>query len=556
MKNSTDVLIVGAGPVGLLLATELSRDGVDVLLIDHHKTRSFFCKALGVTPRTLEIFDDLGVAQDAIDSGVWLHGVSAFNDGVPGPSMDVPTDLPFGSLSLAQFDTERILEACLHRCGGSVLYGHTLVGFEAGVDDVRAQVQGPDGEMHTVNCRWLVGCDGAHSKVRSTLGLEFAGGQYPQTFVLADLEVGWDLPRGRMYRFNAGAETGQSGRAALAAVPVHGSPRRYRLSTVVPDATFNNSDAAAGDAFSATLDQITALMSPILPKGTTLSSLHWSSIYRVSHRIVPTYAKGRVFLAGDAAHLHPPVGGQGMNTGLQDAHNLAWKLTLASRGLASETLLQSYSTERHAVGLDVVENTSRALNDVLAQRSQLPGMRETQLLVSYRGSPIVKDERAGTATALLAAGDRLPDAGQLRRSFVGHPLRLHERLGRGRHVMLGFIENDAAAASLTEMLNLLRVTLGESATGCAIAPQNGNPFAVPEDLPLLTDAAGEFAAGVFAKSGTVCLVRPDGYIGWYSETPTTDGLQSFLDLIVQPPTASRSPNSESRPDLGQSRLPI
>src|ERR1700685_1216712 len=166
MKTSTDVLIVGAGPVGLLLATELSRDGVDVLLIDHHKTRSFFCKALGVTPRTLEILDDLGIAEDAIDSGVWLHGVSAFNDGVPGPSMDVPTDLPFGSLSLAQFDTERLLEACLHRCGGRMLYGRTLTGVEARADGVRAQVKGSDGETLTVDCRWLVGCDGAHSKVR------------------------------------------------------------------------------------------------------------------------------------------------------------------------------------------------------------------------------------------------------------------------------------------------------------------------------------------------------------------------------------------------------
>jgi 2-polyprenyl-6-methoxyphenol hydroxylase-like FAD-dependent oxidoreductase len=334
MKTTTDVLIAGAGPVGLLLATELSRDGVDVLLIDRHKTRSFFCKALGVTPRTLEIFEDIGIAQDAIDSGVWLQGVSAFNDGVPESSMDVPTDLPFGSLSLAQFDTERLLEACLHRCGGSVSYGHTLTGFEAKADGVRTQIQGPDGETRTVDCRWLVGCDGAHSRVRGTVGLEFAGGQYPQTFVLADLEVDWDLPRGRMYRFNATAAN-QSGGAALAAVPVHGSPRRYRLSTVVPESAMNTSGDASGETFPATLDQITALMTPILPKGTILSSLHWSSVYRVSHCIVPAYATGRVFLAGDAAHLHPPVGGQGMNTGLQDAHNLAWKLTLASRGLAS-----------------------------------------------------------------------------------------------------------------------------------------------------------------------------------------------------------------------------
>jgi hypothetical protein len=379
-----------------------------------------------------------------------------------------------------------------------------------------------------------VGCDGAHSKVRTGLGLDFAGGQYPQTFALADLEVEWDLPRGRMYRFNH-APTGGSGGTTLAAVPVPGSPRRYRLSTILPDPAANTSGDAAGEAQPPTLEQVTALMAPLLPKGTNLSSLHWSSIYRVSHRIVPAYAKGRVFLAGDAAHLHPPVGGQGMNTGLQDAHNLAWKLTLASRGLASQALLDSYSIERHAVGLDVVENTSRALNDVLAQRAKLPGMQETQLFITYRGSPIVRDEGAAAATAPLAAGDRVPNPGQLRRAFVGHPLRLHERLGRGRHVLLGFLGNDLATAdTMAEMLKLLRATLGAGASGCATVAQGQIPMQ-REDLPILLDAAGEFATAFDARTGSVWLVRPDGYIGWCSEAPSTAGLRSFLATIVQAP---------------------
>lgn len=526
MKTSVDVLVVGAGPVGLLLASELSRDGVDVLLIDRLTTRSFFCKALGVTPRTLEIFEDLGIAQDAIDSGVWLQGVSSFTDGVPAPSMDVPTDLPFGSLSLAQFDTERLLEACLHRCGGSVSYGHTLIAFNEQADGVQAQVQGPDGHTQTIFCRWLVGCDGAHSKVRATLGFDFAGGHYPQTFALADLEVQWDLPRGRMYRFNTG--TG----GLLAAVSVHGSARRYRLSTVVPDAASTKMAGTEEQPLPLTLEQATDLMTPLLPKGTTLSSLHWSSIYRVSHRIVPAYSKGRVFLAGDAAHLHPPVGGQGMNTGIQDAHNLAWKLTLASRGHAAQALLDSYSIERHAVGLDVVENTSRALNEVLAQRTQLPGMRETQLLISYRGSPIVKDERTDAGTAVLAAGDRAPNPEQLRRPFVGHAFRLHERLGRGRHTLLGYVDDEPTKTdTLAQMLDVLRTAFGAGANGCAIAPPE-RLLKGRDDLPTLIDAGGEFAAAFTGPIGTAWLVRPDGYIGWCSAAPSTVELQSFLKMMV------------------------
>jgi 2-polyprenyl-6-methoxyphenol hydroxylase-like FAD-dependent oxidoreductase len=202
MRATADVLVIGAGPVGLLLAAELSRDGVDVLLIERLKEQSFFWKALGVTPRTLEIFDDLGIAQDAIDAGIWLCGISSFNDGAPGPAMDLPTELPFGSLSLAQFDTERLLEACLHRHGGRVSYGWTLDDFVEHADGVRAELTGPHGEIQPINCRWLVGCDGAHSIVRATLGLDFEGGQYPQTFMLADLEVDWSLPRGRAYRSN------------------------------------------------------------------------------------------------------------------------------------------------------------------------------------------------------------------------------------------------------------------------------------------------------------------------------------------------------------------
>jgi 2-polyprenyl-6-methoxyphenol hydroxylase-like FAD-dependent oxidoreductase len=530
MKTRTEVLIVGAGPVGLLLATELSRDGVEVMLIDRLAERSFFCKALGVTPRTLEIFDDLGIAQDAIDAGVWLRGITSFNDGKAGPSLDVPTDLPFGSLSLAQFDTERLLEACLHRHGGSVAYGRTLTGFTADADGVSAQVSGPGGETQAIECRWLVGCDGAHSKVRATLGLDFEGGQYPQTFMLADLEIDWELPRGRLYRFNHGAP-GDAGRTSLVAVPVHGNGRRYRLSTVLPDSP------ESGDAAEAStppgLEQIISLMGKLLPEGTVLSSLHWSSVYRVSHRIVPAYARGSVFLAGDAAHLHPPVGGQGMNTGLQDAHNLAWKLTLASRGLATPALLDSYSAERHAVGLDVVQNTSRALNDVLALRPQMPGMRETQLLIGYRGSAVVRDERADAAAAPLAAGDRVPDAGQLRRPFIGLPFRLHERLGRGRHVLLGFLGDDTAVAdTLARMLGIVRSVFGEAASGFAIAPADAI-VAEREDLPILTDAGGEFAVAFAARAGMVWLVRPDGHIGWCSAAPSVAGLRSFLGLIAR-----------------------
>ncbi|HEY0469146.1 MAG TPA: FAD-dependent monooxygenase, partial [Polyangiaceae bacterium] len=308
MKTNVDVLIVGAGPVGLFLATALSREGREVLLVDRMTERSFFCKALGITARSLELFDDFGIMQETVDAGTWLHGVSTFSDSAPGPTMEVPEGLPFGSLSLAQYEVERILEACLARHGGKVHYGWMLAGFTEEAGGLRAELTGPDGATQTVTSRFIVGCDGGRSSVRTTLGLDFAGGQFPQTFVLADLDLDWQLARGRFYRFNLSANAGRAA-TTLVAVPVAGSVTRYRLSTTLPDGVLETPDGERPNP--PTLDEVRALTTPLLPAGTTMRDMHWSSVYRVSHRLVSSYSKGRAFLAGDAAHLHPPVGGQG-----------------------------------------------------------------------------------------------------------------------------------------------------------------------------------------------------------------------------------------------------
>jgi 2-polyprenyl-6-methoxyphenol hydroxylase-like FAD-dependent oxidoreductase len=529
-NDAPDVLIVGAGPVGLLLATELRRDGVDVRLVDRMPARIFYCKALGITPRSLEIFEDIGIAQRAIEAGVWLTGVQTWQDGtlVPARSMSVPMrGLPYGSLSLAQFETERLLEAALAAQGGRVEYGVELVAFEEREGAVHAQLTDSDGQTHTLRCRWLVGCDGAHSKVRSTLGLAFEGGQYPQTFALADLDVEWDLPRGPMYRFEWSA--GTRPKTSLAAVPVRGSAQRYRLSVVVPE----DKAAAFADTPSPDFDTMRALLLPALPDNTRLSSMRWSSVYRVSHRIVPAYAHGSVFIAGDAAHIHPPVGGQGMNTGLQDAHNLAWKLSLAARGRAQPELLESYSEERHPVGVDVVQSTSAALKAVFAREAATPAMRETQLLVSYRGSRIVADTCPETDATLPAPGDRVPEVGSLQQTFVGHALRLHEYVGRGRHVLLGYIDAPGAqydafvegCSALDALPRELASAVLIAAPGCEVPPN--------EQFTVLTDAANEFTSAFRAPGGTVWGVRPDGHIGWRSHAGSKEAVKGWLRLSIQ-----------------------
>ncbi|CAG9191284.1 Monooxygenase [Paraburkholderia sabiae] len=511
--EDVDVLVVGAGPVGLLLGTELQRDGIGVSVIDRMPSRGFFCKALGITPRTLEIFDDLGIVDRAIEAGVWLTGVETWVDGamVPARSMHLPEQgLPYGSLSLAQYETERLLEAAFAEHGGRVNYGFALDGFIETDNAVEAHLTGPDGEPQTVRCRWLVGCDGAHSKVRSALGLSYEGAQFPQTFALADLDVDWAQPRGPMYRF----EWTDAARAktSVAAVPVRGSARRYRLSMIVPEERAASLAGIAAPDF----DTMCELLMPSLPEGTQLSSMRWSSVYRVSHRIASAYGRGRVFIAGDAAHIHPPVGGQGMNTGLQDAHNLAWKLAHVAKGFAHPALLDSYSAERHPVGVDVVQSTRAALNAVLARQAANPAMRETQLLITYRGSPIVVDNWPDADAESPAPGDRLPDAGGLSQRFVGHPRRLHEYIGHGRHVLLGYIDAlDGQYEAFTAACRAFGALLPGAASAVLVASPGCN---APDDelMTVVTDARGEFAAAFRAPGGALWIVRPDGHIGWRS----------------------------------------
>lgn len=529
MQTTADVLIVGAGPVGLLLANELVRDGVDVCIVDKIAQRTYFCKALGVTARTLEIFDDLGIAQQAIDAGVWISALSTYQDGVHVDTTRLPADaLPYGALALAQYETERLLETQFKRHGGRVHYGTTLTGLSESADGVTAQLQHTEDEATQLQCKWVVGCDGAHSTVRRALGYEFDGGQYPQTFVLADLDVDWPLPRGPMYRLIT--SPGERPGNALAAVPVRGSPRRYRLSTMVLD---DENRARLGNAEAPDLASIEAVMSPLLPAGTRLSAMRWSSVYRVSHRIVPAYGAGRIFIAGDAAHLHPPVGGQGMNTGLQDVHNLAWKLALAMRGRASSALLDSYSAERHPVGVDVVHNTSAAMNNVIAQQRNVPGIRETQLLISYRGSPIVDDDAAAAvAEDAPAPGDRAPDALGLREPFVGHPTRLHERLGRGRHVLIGYPGDADEWAAFGVLADDTREVLGDdAATALAVLPAGGSPV-ILETVAVVIDAEECFRRKYGAARGLCWLLRPDGYIGWRGLMTSRDGLAAHLRKIA------------------------
>jgi 2-polyprenyl-6-methoxyphenol hydroxylase-like FAD-dependent oxidoreductase len=534
MRSSTDVLVIGAGPVGLLLACELHRRGVDYLLVERSPKRSYFCKALGVTPRTLELFSALNLAEEAIDCGVWLTGWTNFENGVETGAHDFNSEeLPYGTLALPQYDTERLLETWLNSHGGSVLRGWQFTEFAEDRGRISASIRDFAGITHPLECSWLAGCDGARSAVRKQLKLEFEGDKYPMGFALGDVELDWTKPRGRAYRFTQTVE-GQM-RNGMVAVPVRGSAQRYRLSMGYPNPETEEPDIGAEAKTPPTLKELAAIAEPMLPPGTHLSNLRWSSFYRISHRLVPRYSVGKVFLAGDAAHIHPPIGGLGMNTGLQDAHNLSWKLALVAKGEIGPALLESYSEERHPVGLEVVGKTARAMEETITTgwRRQTEGTRESQLFIDYRASRWVQDDVPAEQDHQEAprAGDRAPDALGLGRPLVAHRSRLRERLERGYHVLLGYLSGDQTESdqrALANLLGIIRQRLDRSAAAVAILDPQAH-FTDCEMMPVLLDQDGSFQRLYFACPGMVWLVRPDGHLAWRCHRADPERLALFLD---------------------------
>jgi len=534
MRDATDVLVVGGGPVGLMLAGELQRRGVDHLLIEQKPAPSYFVKALGVSPRMLEIWDLVGIAREAIDAGMFLRGSATPVNGDVVEQVEIPEGrFPYGPLVLAQFETERILRARLLGLGGAIHAGLTLTSFDARSAALLARVRGADGER-AIECRYLVGCDGAHSAVRHGLGLAYEGEAYPMTFMLGDVAVDWSLPRGYAYR-GAHVVDGEM-RNAGAMIPIPGDRRRYRVSLAAPD----QSEGADLDR-PPSLELLTGAAAPLLPKGARLSNLRWSSFYRISHRIVPRYGAERIFIAGDAAHIHPPIGGQGMNTGLQDAFNLGWKLALAAAGRGAADLLDGYGAERQPVGAEVVSRTSGRMAKTIEGKDKDSAdelMADSQLLVNYRGSRWV----GGGATRAdrldgPRPGDRAPDVQELSRHFVARPIRLFELMCVVGHTLL-FYADESAAAQDFEGLAAFADDLSAGYPG-AVAPYAVvSPGARPLDLervPLIVDAQGGFRSAYGAHGGSVYLIRPDGYIGYRAATAAREPLLAHVRRVLGPP---------------------
>ena len=331
----TDVIIVGAGPTGLSLACQLIRYGVDFVVVEKREGVTTYSKALGVHARTLEIYEQLGLAERAVAEGNITGKVCLVESGEVRGEVELSSvgqglsQYPF-MLVLEQSKNERLLYDYLQARDKDVLWQTELESFAQTDEGVTAQMKTANGEAQIVEAKYLVGCDGPKSPVRHGLGLEFEGSTFERIFYVADVEIDWKFSHNTLYVCLAK-------NAVVAFFPMPGE-NRYRIVGAFPE-------EFAKDEGEILYEEIEQRIREEAEIELEITNVNWFSTYKVHTRHVENFSKGRCFLAGDAAHIHTPAGGQGMNTGIQDAYNLAWKLAFVSQGKADAKILETYNAE-------------------------------------------------------------------------------------------------------------------------------------------------------------------------------------------------------------------
>jgi 2-polyprenyl-6-methoxyphenol hydroxylase-like FAD-dependent oxidoreductase len=491
--TQTDVLVVGAGPTGLTLACDLARRGVAVRIVDRAPEFAVGSRGKGLSPRSLEVLDDLGVI-DPMQAGGATHvphrryrGAEVLAEIDPEAGLVPTPDIPYPTgLMIPQWRVEQILRDRLADFDVTVEPGAELRGFTQDDDGVTATV----GET-LVRARYLVGCDGGRSTVRNALGLSLRGHTPDvQLMAVGDVEVD-GLGRDAWHQWLTG-----DGGIMLCPLPGTNAFQVQASPELDPDGSPLEPTL---ERFQQTFDRIAGV------PGVRLHDLAWRSSYRVTVRMVDQLRVGRAFLAGDAAHVHPIAGGLGMNTGIQDAYNLGWKLGLVLAGDATPALLDTYEEERLPIASWVLDITSELLDAVLAAIKEKGGMDAvaapelTQLALAYPWSRLSRhttDRPTGPRP-----GDRAPDA-PLRDPATGTPVRLFDLFRGPRFTLLG---------------------LGAPEVG-DVGSDIVRPYLVGPGG--LLDADGH-AARVYGTDALV-LVRPDGHIGLVAGPTETGTVRDYL----------------------------
>lgn len=492
--SRTEVLVVGAGPVGLALAAELARRGVHSRIIDQSVGPSTTSKAIAIQPRTLEIFRQMGLVDEVIARGFMVGNGNFYMNGRPLARVDFhELDSPYGFIvDLPQNETEEVLLEHLSRHGLKVERDTRLLRLEQDAEGVSCDVAHAEGS-ETIVASYVVGCDGAYSTVRHTLGLKCSQSAVAEHLILADVEVDWLYPHELHMFLHA--------EGFLVCFPL--AAGRYRLIAEVTD----EATVDATHTPKATLERFREIIRRRADADANISGVTWLAGFRIQHQVAEEYGIGRVFVAGDAAHVPSPAGGQGMNTGIQDACNLAWKIALALQGRASDDLLDSYSAERAPVGRDMV-----ALSDSLGhlQVQGLPNLIQqiSEIGIHYRDSPIVAQDWCGDGGP--RPGDRAP---------------LVEGLNGTAHHLLLFTGDQPDMERLEKVRSLMPKGW--------VYPSLITKREVKWSDPLIFDDDGSIHKKFAAMSSCMYLVRPDGYIGYRGCPENPELVSAYLKTVFK-----------------------
>lgn len=559
------VIVLGAGPVGLALAVELRRRGVTCRVFDKSDGTTKWSKALVVHARTMELFERMGVLEAALARGRRVRGAVIRAEGrellhIDLADLRVPHNF---FLDLNQADTEAILLERLRELGGDVEWNTEAVGLELAAHEIGLRIRGPEGGESVARGAWLCACDGPQSFAREALHLDFPGGRNAAQFLLADVKLGWDRPPDRWY-----ADIHEDALFYAAALKEEG---RWRLITELPRNGSVKPPESLLNGESPRLEDLEVLLQHSGYNNINAHDPHWMSWFKVNHRILDSFRHGRVFFAGDAAHLHPPVGGQGMNIGLHDAFNLGWKLASVVKGEGPESLLDSYSPERRPAAAGVVEFTDLALRTGLADSAWARNLRDvlvglldgtppakrklervlSEVDVNYQGSPVVEEpeeDAAARAEPYLRrlrrwrgrvagprAGDRAPDA-RLRRPDES-VVRLFELTrGEGWHLLV--FPGQDGGGDVAELLRQVRSRFGDRFTAIEVSPE-------PDLSDLrhlrLRDDEGSARRTYGVPDDGVILIRPDGHIGFRGQPVRSEPLLRHLEKVLIPADTDSGP---------------
>jgi NADPH-dependent dioxygenase len=551
MEQNPDVLVAGAGPVGLTTALELSRRDVRVRVVDRASGPAVTSRATATHARTLEIYEQMGLAQEILSRGQRVENFTMHRNGRAmirfGSGYDrLPTRYPF-TLQIDQVLTEEVLRTALAKRGVDVEWGVELERLDQDDRQVAAWLRHASGRVEPCAVPWLIGADGGHSAVRRALGLTLAGNS-TETWLIADAVIDADLPRDSLHWIHADAST-----VLMVPFPV---PGKWRL--------VDTADVDQADEPGLVAARFQAKIARALGRPVRVEHPTWVSVFTIQQRMITRMRRGRCFVAGDAAHVHSPASGQGMNTGIQDAYNLAWKLADVLRGHAAEELLDSYGHERTPVG-EVLLRTTRTATALIALRNVVapvalpvglglldlvkPLKRRVErkimatmsgLALDYADSPLSRHVEGETG---LLPGHRVAWSQQQAEEHPGWQA-LGEELTDPRWTLLADTDTDTDTGRVVADALAAVVAKHENAVSVRALTSSIAPVPVHGARPL-GDPGGAVRSGIGIPAGGFALIRPDGYLAAKGPRAERAELAAVLhDVGLRPAEAGRTVQHE------------